>query len=220
MISHEGGVYRGSDTRPAWRTILMKWVIVAYNKEHGTLYDYRTVNLKKLKLDRAHRVSFKLIQEWVITYLQGTIKKQKFRNYTEHLIAPAVMKNSFPDTGAITTAREKLIVLVEQGASPLTIVVSANALLGLLNSSTYNLDLGDASLNRSIQDHYDPNFRWLPTGVSATPRTRRQLTGLSPGGAGGIRYSPWGTRVVSSRYGPVPKTDFTPNTDKLIKKHS
>lgn len=72
-------------------------------------------------------------------------------------------------------ARGRLLDLIRDDAKPEAVVKAANALLSRLNSATQNVTPGDASTNRSIQDHFDPALTASPGGKNTimTPNSKR-----------------------------------------------
>jgi hypothetical protein len=199
------------EARPAWRKALKDHVIEEYNDKHGTAYTSGSIDLNKLHLDRCHIVSFKDIQNWLLKYLNGTMTQAKFAANTDKLYATNAKEKA--DMESVRTA-------LFAAKKPADKLANARGLLSYLNSAIGNVALGNDSINRSIQDQLDLNFKKKGSSYSATPNSKRTLKGLSKSDTSGIPKTPTGNHIKSSRAGvSIPMGSLTPGTDALVTKH-
>ncbi|WP_298518730.1 hypothetical protein [uncultured Kordia sp.] len=205
-------VFYKNSKRPAWRKYLKDYVVDSYNTRHGTTYTSTNIKLKALSLDRCHKISFSNIQDWIIDYLNGKMTKVVFRNNTNQLYNGS----SVVDKPLMEAQRD----LMFKGVTDKQRLDAARTLLSLLNSATGNVELGDASLNRSIGKQLDVNFKAKGSKQSLTPTSRRMLNRLAKKNTSGIALTPGKSSVKSSHVGTsVSISNTTPKTKKLIKKH-
>lgn len=210
-IHFSGGTFSSDGSRPGWRKFLKDFVVAEYNKANGTTYTSANLDLNKLNLDRCHRVSFSDIQTWLVNYLNGSMSKTRFTELTNTLYTA-----SSADKASMVAERDRLF----KAKTKKDKLPKARNLLSLLNSATGNVSLGDASINRGIQEQLDPNFSISGGKASATPRTRRILSALDDDEASGIPFTPTKKHVRSSHVGSdVATSTFTPKTKKLVNKH-
>ncbi len=198
-------------SRPGWRKFLKDYVVDEYSKATGKKYTTKGLDLNKLKLDRCHRVSFSDIQGWVVNWLKGTLTDAKFTERTDTLY-----KNHWNDEAMMTKARSAMFAAKTNHDK----LRHARNLLSLLNSATGNVNLGNASINRSIQEMLDPNFVQNSDGtVSASPKSKNMMNTLSPGATSGLALTPNETNVRSSHVGgAVSLVSMTPGTRKAVSK--
>ena len=210
--SKSAGFY-SDNKRPGWRKFLKDFVVDEYNKKHSTHYTSKNINLTKLHLDRCHRVSFKDIQAWLIKYLNGkNMSKTKFSNRTDRLYIA-----TSPDRAAMIAERTRLF----HAKTDKDKLAKARNLLGFLNSATGNVSLGNDSINRSIQEQLDMNFEKSGSKMAATPRSKKIMRGVSKNEASGMPTTPGGNHIKSSHVGgTIPISKLTPDTKKLVKKHT
>lgn len=164
------GTYDGNSSRPSWQENLKRTVVDWWNWATSSNKDYKKWKLTEDDLDRAHRISFKHLQQWVVNYCNDNDEKALTKN-TDVLFEKAPSK----ETDKMKEARDELIAAHGSTA----IVKAANKLLGILNNCTVNVRLGDSSMNRSIQDHTDFHFEAKGKKFSLSPHSRHYATNLS-----------------------------------------
>ncbi len=208
-VEHNGTAYAGNGERARWRVALKRAVIDDYNLRTGKSLPYNT-DVSDEDLDRCHKISFDDIETMVVNYLNNVIDQQTFINLTASLTAPSQYKE-------VGKWRTFLIEAKTNSGPVLNIVSYANRLLSILNSSLFNVLLGAASTNRSIQQKLDLHFTDTGAGFSLTPISRNLVTTWS-GNASGLPLTPGGTNIKSSfaTGGVVPLGNLTPNTDTLF----
>lgn len=207
----QSGIFSSDNSRPAWRKFLKEYVANDYRQRNG-ISQKININLNSLKLDRCHKVSFKDIQNWLVQYLNKSMSKSDFINYTNILYS-----STSEDKKDMETAREKLFKAGNDAAR----LNAARALLSLLNSATGNLRLGDSSLNRSIQEQLDLNVITNTQGnQSFSPQSKRILTQIDKGDVNNIALTPKRGNLKSSSAGIVNLNNLTPVSKNLAKKHS
>ncbi len=211
LYSKTKGFY-SNNKRPSWNKFLKEFVVEEYNTRFKTKYTTKNINLSKLHQDRCHRISFKNIQAWLVKYLNGKMSQSKFENLTNTLYR----KNS-DDKAAMENKRSRLFNAKTNKVK----LENARSLLSLLNSATGNVSLGLDIMNRSIQEKMDMNFEQSGSKMAATPRSKKIMRGISKKEASGMPYTPTRKHVKSSHVGgTIPISGLTPDTKKLVKKHT
>ena len=209
-VSHDGTSYSGNGERAGWRALLKREVVKEYNARTGKSLA-GDANLADEDLDRCHKISFNDIEALVVSYLNGKTTQSDFVNLTDSLRAP----KQYAEVGKW---RSFLANDLSTGASPDDVCAHANKLLSILNSSLYNVILGAASTNRSIQEKLDLHFSQNSSGdYSLTPLSRSLATSWT-GNTSGVPYSPGGTTIKSSTSGKVPYGSLTPTSKDVIDK--
>src|SRR6202046_12063 len=208
-ISHDGTTYLGDANRPGWRALLKKYVIDDYNARTGKALTY-DVDLTDEDLDRCHRVSFSDIEGLILDYLNGSVNDTDFTRLTDTVKAGT-------DYAAFGKARRFLMTGKASASAPSQLLSSANSLLSMLNSATFNVALGNARTNRGIQEKLDLHFTYTGSAYSLTPNSRAIVTDWV-GHTSGVPLTPTGTNIRSSfaSGGTVPLGNLTPNSTTLI----
>ncbi len=207
-VVHDGTTYSGNGERAGWRALLKREVVKEYNTRTGKSLA-GDANLADEDLDRCHKISFNDIEAIVVSYLNGSTSQSDFINLTDSLKAPQQYKE-------VGKWRTFLANDLSTGASATDVCAHANKLLSILNSSLFNVILGAASTNRSIQEKLDLHFHQNSSGdYSLTPLSRSLATTWT-GHTSGVPYSPGGTTIKSSSSGSVPYGNLTPTTKGLI----
>jgi hypothetical protein len=208
-ISHDGTTYLGDANRPGWRALLKRHVIDDYNTRTGKSLAYN-VDLTDEDLDRCHRVSFSDIEGLILNYLNGNVNDSDFIRLTDTVKAGT-------DYTAFGKARMFLMAGKSSASAPSQLLSSANSLLSMLNSATFNVALGNARTNRGIQEKLDLHFTYTGSAYSLTPNSRAIATDWV-GHTSGVPLTPTGTNIRSSFApgGTVPLGNLTPNSTTLI----
>jgi hypothetical protein len=208
-VEHDGNKYVGNGDRAAWRAVLKKYVIQDYNQRTGSNLSM-DVDLSEKELDRCHKVSFNDIENLVVNYLNSIVSDLDFILLTNELIKDPKQKLQMQKY-------RSFLMYVKKTGQIYAIVQQANALLSVLNSAIGNVMLGNARINRSIQEQLDFHFKKTISGdYSLTPQSRN-LAEKWAGYTSGIPYTPYGQHIKSSSSGLVPVGSLTPKTDALIK---
>lgn len=200
-----GKTYTTTKGRAGWRAFLKKKVVEEYND----LFD---TNLKpKSRLpdtDRAHRIAYASLEQLVADYCNGAASDKEVEELTDVLY-----DTSSEEYTAMSDERTDLFDAIESKKKPEKVVAAANALLALLNSATQNVSPGDASENRSIQEHFDPGLMASPKKgkhTVMTPISKRIFTTWDDWNrAPQILQTPGGSTRSShhhSEYGSVVRT--------------
>jgi hypothetical protein len=215
--------YIGNETRPPWQQALKKYVIDKYNegKPANERLSYET-NLSLEGLDRCHKVSFSDIQRQLLIYLNSK-PRTKGEDYQFDKFTDGLFNESDKAVGQkkkMQAARYKMRICLNYTPPDYKGVVGhANSLLSYLNSAIGNVLLGDASINRGIQDDLDLHFEETPGGhFSMTPDSRGVVTESAPTSSS-VATTPRGEHFRSSTSGDVPVADLSPRTARIVYPH-
>jgi hypothetical protein len=209
-VGHDGTRFAGNGDRAAWRAVLKKHVIRDYNQRTGRNLPIN-VDLSDLALDRCHKISFNDIEDEVVNYLNSAVADLTFIQYTDSLFTDDKQRSQMQKFRSFLMSAKKTGQIND-------IVRQANALLSILNSAIGNVMLGNARINRSIQEQLDLHFLRTNSGdYSLSPQSRR-LAETWDGQSSGIPYTPHGQHIKSSSSGLVPVGSLTPRTEDIIMK--
>jgi RHS repeat-associated protein len=153
-IYHDGTNYGGDGKRAGgWTPEFTAFLRNKYEFE-GT----RDPAWTGLKIDFTHLVPFSAIQDLLVGYLNGAVDRAKLEELTASLYVDSA------ERAIMETARQTLISSVGT-QPPSAIIINANKLLVLLNNSKGNVQFGDMSINRSIGDRFDLNWKMNGAGL-------------------------------------------------------
>ena len=205
LIKWNGWYWEGTSARPAWRAATDRALLVAYNIQKGVSLE--VLDYQKEKLDRCHKISFKELQDKLVSFLNKDIAKADFEGWVR-ILADADPAGTLYEE--ISPAFEQLANEVQKGnPSP----GSANNLLGILNSLWTNLRAASKYINAYIGQRMDLSFTQSPGG------TYHLEPGSRPAAVAGTHpylLTPENrSRLVTSE-GPVPLAQISPRSSSLL----
>lgn len=203
-ISWDGFMFEGDGDRPGWRTYLKKSTAALLSVPPNT-------DFGKIGFDRTHKIPFAAIEALVVDFCNGDVTEQEFDDLTDSLFDSTSVNMSHRKE--LTEMKKKRTFLkIKMSKKPPdhdAIAKEANALLSVLNSSTFNVSAGDASENRGVSDRPDYRYKRQPDdSVTLTPGSQQLHDAWQVDYDRGLEVplSPGGTSVRSSQYGTEQET--------------